>query len=372
MPTASARAARRFWRAVAAVTLAAYLVGSHWPKLRLPEVEGGPASDKLIHFVAFFLMALLAWWSGWFSRIRGLLAAGVLFALFDEITQELLPIERFFSLDDLVCDLAGLASSAAVLAATAPLGGWRARRESRLREAAENRLLAKPLNWANLAVAVALGVVVAVPLATMLAPIVRIDRGVMALIGAGIGGAIAGLLALEAGVQVSLRRLRERCGCLRCESDGVAPPACGVCGEAIPEGLWLERPRVPLAKVLECAAWPASRSAAAVVAVAGAAILLPAWGRLAGHFAPITILCLDLALLSLAFAWALHGARVRVARLLDRSGSRCLRCGHDLSGLGPMDASACIARCGECGTPFLLETAAPGLPPAERRETMAR
>ena len=80
----AAAAARRFWRLVSIASLTIFLIGTHWPKLRLPEVEGGPASDKLIHFIAFALLAVPVWWTGWFSRLRTLTIAGALFAIFPE------------------------------------------------------------------------------------------------------------------------------------------------------------------------------------------------------------------------------------------------------------------------------------------------
>ena len=314
----AARAARRFWRVVSVASLTVFLIGTHWPKLRLPEVEGGPSSDKLIHFIAFALLAVPVWWTGWFGRLRMLLIAGVLFALFDEVTQELLPIDRFMNLDDFLCDLCGLVASVSILAALGTKSGDAMRRESAWRLAAHDRLLSKPLNWANLAVAAALGVVVVAPLAVLLAPAVRIDGKVLAIAGAGVGAAAGGLLALEAGTRATLRRLRRARICPRCGSTDANPPACVRCGASVAAGLWSEPPRIPGAARVGAALIPTSQSAAALVAIAAAASLVPFVTAPFANFEPITVLAIDLMIVGLALAWAIRGTRRRLGRTLDR------------------------------------------------------
>lgn len=307
-------AARRFWRVVAIVSLSVYLVASHWPKLRLPEVEGGPASDKLLHFIAFALLAVPVWWTGWFTRLRSLAVAGALFALFDEITQELLPIDRFANLDDLLCDLSGLLASVSILASLRAAERGASRLDGSMRRAASDLLLSRPLNWANLAVAAALGIVVLVPIAVMLAPIVRIDAKVLALAAAGVGAAAGGLLALEAGTQTTLRRLRGDRLCPACFAAHGEPPACAACREPIEAAMWSEPPAISLAGRLRAAAWPAGRSIAALAAIVVAVNLVPIATRPLERLEPITVLAIDLMVVAIALAWAIHGTRVRLWR----------------------------------------------------------
>lgn len=315
----AAAAARRFWRLVSIASLTIFLIGTHWPKLRLPEVEGGPASDKLIHFIAFALLAVPVWWTGWFSRLRTLTIAGALFAIFDEVTQELLPIDRFMNLDDLVCDLCGLVASVSILATIRTASTDAQRTESARRLAAHDRLLAKPLNWANLAVAAALGVVVVVPLVVPLAPIVRIDQKVLAMAGAGVGAAAGGLLALEFGTRATLRRLRRQRACPRCGGAETNPPACACCGERVAVGFWSEPASLPFAARAKAAAIPVARSAGLLVAIAGVAMLFPAVTSPFARFEPITLIAIDLLLASVAIAWAIDGTRRRLGAMLEHA-----------------------------------------------------
>ena len=333
----------RFWRVVSIVSLSLFLVGTHWPKLRLPEVEGGPSSDKLIHFIAFALLTVPVWWTGWFTRLRSLAIAGVLFALFDEITQELLPIERFANLDDLLCDVSGLFASVSILASLRATGSDRGRLERSMRHAASNLLLSKPLNWANLAVAAALGMVVTVPIAVVLAPIVRIDQIVLAIAAAGVGAATGGLLALEAGTRASLRRLRGARRCPNCLAEGSEPPVCSGCGNAIVEAMWSEPPRVPPADRLRAAVLPAMRSIAALAAIVVAVNLVPIATRPLEQLEPITVLAIDLMLVAMALGWAIHGTRVRLGRLAA-GGSRDGESASDRVGLPGVDRGESMPR----------------------------
>lgn len=316
--TRAARAAPRFWRVVSIAALTVFLVGTHWPKLRLPEVEGGPSSDKLIHFIAFALLAVPVWWTGWFTRLRALAIAGVLFALFDEVTQELLPIDRFMNLDDFLCDVAGLVSSVSILAAIRTPRGDASSAESAWRITAQDRLLARPLNWANLTVAATLGVIVVAPLAVLLAPAVRIDEKVLAIAGAGVGAAAAGLLALEAGTQATLRRLLRDRACPRCGGAHTSPPACARCGEPAREGLWTAPAAIPIAARARASAMPVAQALGGLAAIALAASLLPIMTAPLSGLEPIAVLAIDLMIVAMALAWAIHGTRRRLRRMRDR------------------------------------------------------
>jgi VanZ family protein len=311
----AAAAAKRFWRTVAIASLVLFLVGTHWPKLRLPEVEGGPASDKLIHFIAFALLAVPVWWTGWFSRLRWLVVAGVLFAIFDEITQELLPIDRFANLDDLLSDLSGLFASVSILASLRDTGGEAGRMNESMRRSASNLLLSKPLNVANLAVAAALGMVVLVPVGVLLAPVVLIDVKVLAIAAAGVGAAGGGLLALEAGTRATLRRVRNARTCPFCLAEPCEPPVCIACSKPIAAAMWSAPPTIALASRLRAAWLPSVRSLVALTALVALVHLVPVVTRPLENLEPITVLAFDLMAVAFALAWAIHGTRVRLDRL---------------------------------------------------------
>ncbi len=312
----AAAAAKRFWRTVAIASLVLFLVGTHWPKLRLPEVEGGPASDKLIHFIAFALLAVPVWWTGWFSRLRWLLVAGTLFAIFDEITQELLPIDRFANLDDLLSDLSGLFASVSILASLRATGSDASRGRHSMRRSASNLLLSKPVNLANLTVAAALGMVVLVPVGVLLAPVVLIDVKVLAIAAAGVGAAGGGLLALEAGTRATLRRVRNARTCPFCLAEPCEPPVCIACSKPIAAAMWSAPPTIALASRLRAAWLPSVRSLVALTALVAVVHLVPVVTRPLENLEPITVLALDLMAVAIALAWSIHGTRVRLDRLL--------------------------------------------------------
>jgi VanZ family protein len=107
---------------------AALFLGTHWP--RAHEVLRIGASDKALHFTAYFGLALLVGvnWSlrakfGWRQRGVALLLV-VVFGALDELTQ--IPVGRDGSVYDWLADLAGAALGLATcVALTHAIRRWR-------------------------------------------------------------------------------------------------------------------------------------------------------------------------------------------------------------------------------------------------------
>jgi len=117
-----ARDVRWRWRVLLAIHLGAMIVAMHWPRLRL---DGGvvPASDKLLHFGAFLVLAALLHLAG-AARGRGsVLLVGVALAVGLELTQGIPGLGRTVSGWDVAANVAGVLAVAAWEIALRPLGG---------------------------------------------------------------------------------------------------------------------------------------------------------------------------------------------------------------------------------------------------------
>jgi VanZ family protein len=100
---------------VASICLIGYwlvlFVGTHLPRVRMPNVAGGH-SDKILHLVAFAgLSFLLAWaiptkLSDRFRNVRIAALAAVLYGAIDEVTQ--IPVGRTADWLDLIADTIGV------------------------------------------------------------------------------------------------------------------------------------------------------------------------------------------------------------------------------------------------------------------------
>ncbi len=325
---AATAAATRHWRLLASLAIVVYLVGSHWPRLRFPEVAGGPSSDKIVHFFSFLILTTLVWRARWFTRLWSLFAAGLAFAAFDEFTQAILPIERFFNLDDLVGDFAGLCAALAVIHGTAPLTSP-PRGVARLRQGASALLAARLMNWAQLAVAAALGAAVGVPLAVMGAGAARIDPLVMGLIGGGVGAAAGGFLALELGVRARIRTLREHRGCPACgAASAPVGRACACCGEPLEATIWAVPDRIRFAGVVAASAVPLAIAALGLGLAVAVLPRLPGLAFAIESLEPITRMAVLAGGVVVAGGLALRSIRARLqqrssgGRVADASDTR--------------------------------------------------
>ena len=235
--------------------------------------------------------------------------------------------------------------------ALAPVGGPAAGLLLARRRIASDLLLSRPMNWLHLMTAGVLGAAVGAPIAVLIDSwFVRkgpqpVQYG---FIGAMLGAGVAVHALWEAGVRSRLRKAEAERPCLAC---GTAAPAdcagaCPACGRAHDAADWA--PIAPLAGEAELRACllPILVSVAALVFLSTASIALvtslrlrvdlvmrvdtwyrtmPADGRILA----------DLSLIALLGAWALYRCRVRVERLVDRTGESCTACGFDLRATSP-------------------------------------
>lgn len=366
-PSALAAAARRraFW-----VALACLLVATHWPRLRVAPSDA--PVDKLAHAAGFGSLAALCMLA--FPRLprwavlAGMLALGAV----DEWTQAIPVLHRSCDLDDWFADATGIVVALVLRSALVPVGGPAARLLLARRGTASDLLLARPLNWLHLMTAGVLGGAVGAPVAVLIDSwFVRkgpqpVQYG---FIGAMLGAGVAVHALWEAGVRSRLRRAEAERPCLAC---GTAAPAdgsgaCPACRRAPDAADWA--PVAPLAGEAELRAClvPVLVSVAALVFLSTASIALvtslrlrvdlvmrvdtwyrtlPADGRILA----------DLSLIALLGAWALYRCRVRVARLIDRTGDSCTGCGFDLRATSPGTRSG---SCPECSGGFVRLAAPP-------------
>jgi VanZ family protein len=81
------------------------------PQEELPDAGGIPHLDKFVHFVLYFVMAVLSLFV--FSRYKPshkiIIIAGIfIFSFFIEVMQGILPFGRTFSFTDLLANLSGI------------------------------------------------------------------------------------------------------------------------------------------------------------------------------------------------------------------------------------------------------------------------
>ena len=118
-------ARRRIARATLAVAWLTAFAFTHIPGERLPTL---PASDKVLHVVAYAALALVFWLMLTAHQVRGIRRAGlvitslILYAVFDEATQPL--VNRYASVADGLADAAGVVAAVAVCDATAWVRRW--------------------------------------------------------------------------------------------------------------------------------------------------------------------------------------------------------------------------------------------------------
>ena len=97
------RRAGRAWRFGLIAYAIALTTGTHWPRLRLgPEV---PATDKMIHLVAFGGLTLLLWRTRWIRHLGVLFVVCAAWSALDEVSQGLPVLNRFVSWYDIVANL---------------------------------------------------------------------------------------------------------------------------------------------------------------------------------------------------------------------------------------------------------------------------
>jgi|MDTC01.3.fsa_nt_gb VanZ family protein len=134
----------RHWRLAFLFWFIWMTCATHFPQD--PPTDAEPffeSPDKLLHFLCFGILAFLFIQTRWVKSLVACLILLGLWAVFDEVTQHLLPIQREFSYADLFASELGIVSFAVW---TGALSG---ESTSHIREAV-NTILSKATNWISI------------------------------------------------------------------------------------------------------------------------------------------------------------------------------------------------------------------------------
>jgi len=100
--------ALRNWRIIFLIWLALLTTATHLPQ---PAPTGDPvfeSPDKLLHFVCFGVLGFLFMGTGWIRNVAISWVIMAIWACVDEVTQDMLPLNRAFSRDDLIAGELGI------------------------------------------------------------------------------------------------------------------------------------------------------------------------------------------------------------------------------------------------------------------------
>lgn len=352
----------RPWRLVLVTYAVLLTTATHWPQLRFR--PDAPASDKLIHLIAFGGLTILLWQTRWFRRRSTVVLLALAWSVIDELSQGLM--QRSVSGYDLTANALGVTVAGVWLWALRPVGGPVNRMRLRQEAFILNAAFARRGTWTGLVLITAIAAV----------PIVLLwFRGgawpfyITVIVWAHAAG--GWVLHRTRGAR---RRLREMRPCFACNAPCVGMPLddqgrgrCPGCGVDVRAVQWTEF--VPPPRAQRAALVAAAIAIGMAIVIAAFVLILltaPVYGWLidrdptmagpprAAHFIGGLERTLgrvvDLTLFALVLAATVRLYRRRLARHYDQS-TRCRRCGHDLRAT---PAAQGVGRCGECGAEFAL------------------
>jgi len=100
----------------------ALTTATHWPALDLDTgIKTIPATDKIIHMIAFSGLFVLLWRTRWVPRIWQAALIVVVWAALDEVSQSIEVLQRTFSAQDMVAGQLGVVTTLAWYWALAPV-----------------------------------------------------------------------------------------------------------------------------------------------------------------------------------------------------------------------------------------------------------
>lgn len=355
---------RALWslRAFALASFCAAFIATHWPAL---ELTPGMPGDKLLHAITFAGLTLLLWRTRLVPNLAWLVAAMLLWAAVDEITQSIPWLRRSASLPDYLADAIGIAIAAMAIATVPRPVGELGRMHRALTDAADAMLLDRPANWMAIGSAAALGALVGGPLCATLARVALRDRtpGQSLFLGAVVFAIAAGHMAWLMGLRHWMRRIRRDRLCLQCGAaqhphEGETAGACAGCGARWSLLQWIEpadaysaRRPIPWRRTVLVAV-----AAVAVTALAAWPLLAIArWidvGALSGRRVDVSrgVTAIMIYLIGLMPIMAVaRYARQEWMRTIGAGDRACVACGHDLT--RTEDVGGC-GRCPECGCAF--------------------
>lgn len=346
-----------WWRALAWVALATVFTATHWPNLQLDLPMRG--SDKVLHAVAFMMLALVWWPTGFIRSVPLFALAAAAWSILDEALQALPIVHRHAGVEDAVANLCGILIATLVIIAM--------RQDPRapghaVRALSWRMVIDRPQAWMACAASSALGAmaggVILVTAQSMLRQPIKPMHS--ALIGATLGIAVA----LHATIVVLIRsmeaRVRAQRCCTTCGAPGVHGPACAGCGALVPEATWItpisrSLGGVPDRHWVRVGLVPVGIAGVVLVVIMGASIALsirrdPVLQPYLGpEVDPGMRLVQDAVAMAVAASVGLWWSRHAAQRIRAREGIECLACGHDLRGA---QRESGVGRCSECAEPF--------------------
>ncbi|MEY4831940.1 MAG: hypothetical protein RL527_153 [Planctomycetota bacterium] len=348
-----------WWRALAWLVLSIVFTATHWPNLQLDLPMRG--SDKVLHAVAFMMLALVWWPTGFVRSVPLFALAAASWSILDEALQALPFVHRHAGVEDAVANLCGIAIATLVIVAL--------QRDPRapghaVRALAWRMVIDRPQAWMAFAASSALGAMAGGVILVTAQSLLRQPIKPMhsALIGATLGVAVA----LHATIVVMMRsmeaRLRAQRCCPACGAPGADGPACAACGAAVPGSSWV----VPIARTLggvpdrhwlRVGLVPVGIAGIVLVLVMSASIALSIrriealQPYLGPEVDPGMRLVLDAVALAMAASAGLWWSRRAARRIREKEAIECMACGHDLRGVVPESG---IGRCSECAEPFRI------------------
>jgi VanZ family protein len=348
-----------WWRALAWLVLSIVFTATHWPNLQLDLPMRG--SDKVLHAVAFMMLALVWWPTGFVRSVPLFALAAASWSILDEALQALPFVHRHAGVEDAVANLCGIAIATLVIVAL--------QRDPRapghaVRALAWRMVIDRPQAWMACAASSALGAMAGGVILVTAQSLLRQPIKPMhsALIGATLGVAVA----LHATIVVMMRsmeaRLRAQRCCPACGAPGADGPACAACGAAVPGSSWV----VPIARTLggvpdrhwlRVGLVPVGIAGIVLVLVMSASIALSIrriealQPYLGPEVDPGMRLVLDAVALAMAASAGLWWSRRAARRIREKEAIECMACGHDLRGVVPESG---IGRCSECAEPFRI------------------
>ncbi len=348
-----------WWRALAWIALAIVFTATHWPNLQLDLPMRG--SDKVLHAVAFMMLALVWWPTGFIRSVPLFALVAASWSILDEVLQALPFVHRHAGVEDAVANLCGIAIATLAIIAMQqdPRAPGRA-----VRALAWRMVIDRPQAWMACAASSALGAMAGGVILVAAQSLLRQPIKPMhsALIGATLGVAVA----LHTTIVVMMRsmeaRLRAQRCCPSCGAPEVHGPSCSACGALVPGSTWM----VPLARslggvpdrhVLRVGLVPVGVAGIVLVLVMAASIALSIrriealQPYLGPEVDPGMRLVLDAVALAVAASAGLWWSRRAAGRIRAKEAIECLACGHDLRGVVPESG---IGRCGECAEPFRM------------------
>jgi len=105
------------WKLAFCLWLVVVTIATHMPAAEPSENPSFIAPDKLFHFVSFGVLSFALWNCGWTKHRWTVVRIMIGWAIFDEFTQAMLPLDRPFSVADITASMLGIIAAASWMGA---------------------------------------------------------------------------------------------------------------------------------------------------------------------------------------------------------------------------------------------------------------